>query len=70
MIPVKLQLVLFVMLVFVLVSSPTTYKITDKFIGSRLGMPFYASGPTAFGLLVHAVVAGLLTYLYLLTFRV
>lgn len=71
MIPVKLQLVLFVMLVFLIVGNPMTYKITDSFIGKFLGMPFIVVGvPTTTGLLVHALVAGLLTYLYLLTFRV
>jgi hypothetical protein len=71
MIPVKLQLVLFVMLIFLIVGSPATYKLTDGFVGKVLGVPFVIVGvPTATGLLVHSLVAGLLTYLYLLTFKV
>jgi hypothetical protein len=71
MLPVKIQLVLFVTIVFLIVGSPVTYKVTDSFIGKALGMPFVIVGaPTATGLLVHALVAGLLTYLYLMTFRI
>ena len=71
MIPVKIQLVLFVMLIFLIVGSPMTYKVTDSFIGKMLGMPFVVVGvPTTTGLLVHALVAGLLTWAYLMTFRV
>lgn len=71
MLPVKIQLVLFVMVVFLIVGSPITYKVTDSFIGKTLGVPFVVMGaPTTMGLLVHALVAGLLTYLYLMTFKV
>ena len=71
MIPVKIQLVLFVMLIFLIVGSPVTYKVTDSFIGKAFGIPFVVVGvPSTTGLLVHALVAGLLTYLYLLTFKV
>ena len=71
MLPVKIQLVLFVMVVFLIVGSPVTYKVTDSFIGKALNMPFVVVGaPTVTGLLVHALVAGLLTYLYLMTFRI
>ena len=71
MIPVKIQLVLFVMLIFLIVGSPVTYKMTDSFVGKALGMPFVIVGvPTTTGLLCHSFVAGILTYLYLLTFRV
>lgn len=71
MLPVKIQLVLFVTIIFLVVSSPMTYKVTDSFIGKAMGMPFVMVGvPTATGLLVHALVAGLLTYLYLMTFKV
>jgi hypothetical protein len=71
MIPVKLQLVLFVMLVFLIVGSPITYKTTDSFIGKALGVPFVVVGtPTTYGLLVHSLVAGLLTWVYLTTFKI
>ncbi|AGE56326.1 hypothetical protein PBCVNEJV1_516L [Paramecium bursaria Chlorella virus NE-JV-1] len=59
------------MLIFLIVGSPMTYKVTDSFIGKMLGMPFVVVGvPTTTGLLVHALVAGLLTWVYLMTFRV
>ena len=71
MLPVKIQLVLFVMVVFLIVGSPVTYKVTDSFIGKALNMPFVVVGaPTVTGLLVHALVAGLLTYIYLMTVRI
>jgi hypothetical protein len=71
MLSVKLQLVLFVALITLIVGSPMTYKLTDQLIGSPLKMPFVIVGvPTVTGQIVHAIVAGLLTYLYLLTFRV
>jgi hypothetical protein len=71
MIPVKIQLVLFVMLIFLIVGSPQVYKITDDFIGKPLGIPFVFVGvPTTTGLLCHSFVAGLLTWAYLQTFTV
>jgi hypothetical protein len=73
MIPVKIQLVLFVTLVTLIVSAPATYQVTDMFIGKPFKIPFIATGtvqPTQAGILVHALVAGLLMYLYLFTFRV
>jgi hypothetical protein len=40
-------------------------------IGTPLKMPFVVMGsPSTTGILVHALVAGILMYLYLLTFRV
>lgn len=70
MIPIKLQLVLFVILVFMIVSSPMTYGITNKFIGMPLGFSLYSGEPTRLGIFIHAIVAGLLTWLYLQTFKV
>lgn len=73
MIPVKIQLVLFTILVTLIVSAPATYKVTNQFVGLPLKLPFIATGtvqPTSTGILAHALVAGLLMYLYLLTFRV
>ena len=71
MIPVKIQLVLFTILVTLIVSAPATYKVTDMLIGKPLKMPFVImEKPTATGILVHSLVAGILMYLYLLTFRV
>ena len=71
MIPVKVQLVLFTILITLIVSAPATYKVTDMLIGTPLKMPFVVmNSPSPTGILVHALVAGILMYLYLLTFRV
>ena len=73
MLPVKVQLVLFTILVTLIVSAPATYRVTDMIIGKPLKMPFLGAGmiqPTSTGILVHALVAGLLMYLYLMTFAV
>ena len=73
MITVKVQLVLFTILVTLIVSAPATYRVTDMYIGRPLKMPFLDVGmiaPTSTGILVHALVAGLLMYLYLMTFNV
>ena len=73
MIPVKVQLVLFTILVTLIVSAPATYDVTNMLIGKPLNMPFVTiltKKPTSTGILVHALVAGLLMYIYLLTFKV
>lgn len=71
MLPVKVQLVLFTILITLIVSAPATYKVTDMLIGTPLKMPFVMmNAPSTTGILVHALVAGLLMYLYLLTFNV
>lgn len=70
MIPVKMQLVLFTILITLIVSAPATYKLTDAFIGSPLKMPFLVLGmPSPVGIFVHSLVAGLLMLAYLSTFR-
>ncbi len=71
MIPVKLQLVLFTILVTIIISARQTYRFTNHYIGEPLKMPFLTGEfPTSTGILVHSLVAGILMYLYLLTFRV
>ncbi len=50
-------------LVFLLVSAPFTYKITDGILGGIVGRLASASGcPTALGLVIHAIVFGLIVY--------
>ena len=70
MLSVKTQLVLFVMLTFIIIGSPMTYKLTDNLIGQKIGFPYITvtGVPTSTGLFVHSIVFGLLTYLYLSTF--
>jgi len=70
MIPVKLQLVLFSILVFLIVSSPMTYKLTTM-VTSNVGfVTIQGESPTKLGIFLHALVFGLLMYFYLLTFKV
>ena len=67
----KLQLTLFSILVFLVVSSLRLYSLTDLYIARPLGLVFLDKDgyPTTVGMIVHALVAGLLTNLYLMTFR-
>jgi len=69
MIPVKLQLVLFAILVFLIVSSPVTYKLTNV-VTSKVGLTTIQGGaPTRGGIFLHSIVFGLLMYGYLMTFQ-
>lgn len=50
-------------IVFLLVSLPFTYKITNGLLGGIVGKLADNSGcPTGLGLFVHAIVFGLITY--------
>ncbi len=50
-------------LVFLLVSAPMTYKLTNSLLGGIVGKLADASGcPTTVGLVVHALVFGLIVY--------
>lgn len=49
--------------VFLIVSTPFTYKVTNRLLGRILGNLAYPSGcPTTLGLLVHSLVFGLIVY--------
>lgn len=66
----KLQLTLFSILVFLVIGSNRAYDMTDEYIAVPLGLEFLGpEGPSPTGLFVHALVAGLLTNLYLMTFK-
>lgn len=58
---------LFASLAFLIVGSPVVYKFTDAKIGSlvKLDLATPAGTPTRSGLIIHAVVLGLLMYAYL-----
>jgi hypothetical protein len=68
----KLQASLVAALLFYVVSSPFTYRLVDQLVGGVVGavVPQFTSlfkiaeagCPTNYGLLVHAVVFGLLSY--------
>jgi len=50
-------------LVFLLISAPMTYKLTNGLLGGVVGKLADASGcPTTLGLVVHALVFGLIVY--------
>jgi hypothetical protein len=50
-------------IVFLLVSAPFTYKLTNSLLGGIVGSLASSSGcPTTTGLIVHAVVFGLIVY--------
>jgi hypothetical protein len=68
----KLQASLVAALLFYVVSSPFTYRLVDQLVGGVVGsiVPQFttlfkiaeAGCPTNYGLLVHSVVFGLVTY--------
>jgi hypothetical protein len=50
-------------IVFLLVSLPFTYKVTNSLLGGIIGKLADASGcPTGLGLFVHSLVFGLIVY--------
>jgi len=50
-------------LLFVIISLPYTYKLTDNLLGGLIGRLADGSGcPTTLGLLVHSLVFGLIVY--------
>lgn len=50
-------------IVFLLVSLPFTYKMTNRLLGGILGKLADASGcPTPLGLFIHSIVFGLIVY--------
>lgn len=58
---------LFASLVFLIVGSPVVYKFTDSKIGGliKTDLASPTGAPTRAGLIVHALVLGLLMYAYL-----
>ena len=63
----KIHATLQAVIVFLLVSLPFTYKITNGLLGGLVGKLADSSGcPTGLGLFVHAVVFGLIVYALML----
>ena len=59
----KLSATIQSIIVFIIVSLPFTYKLTNKLLGGIVGKLADASGcPTGLGLFIHAVVFGLIIY--------
>lgn len=59
----KVRITLLSVLIFVVVSAPFTYRVTDSLLG---GSVLRNSVPTWFGLAVHAAVFGFITYALML----
>lgn len=59
----KLSATIQSIIVFIIVSLPFTYRITNRLLGGFVGKLADASGcPTALGLFIHAIVFGLIIY--------
>ncbi len=59
----KLSATIQSIIVFLIVSLPLTYKITNGLFGKILGKLADPSGcPTTLGLFIHAIVFGLIIY--------
>ncbi len=60
----KLMATLLSIIVFVIISSPFTYKLTNSILGGVIGSLADPSGcPTILGLVVHSVVFGIIVFL-------
>ncbi len=60
---VKINATIQSIIVFLLVSMPFTYKITNRLLGGIVGKLADSSGcPTGIGLLIHSIVFGLIIY--------
>ncbi len=63
----KIHATLQAVIVFLLVSLPFTYKITNGLLGGLVGNLADSSGcPTGLGLFVHSIVFGLIVYALML----
>lgn len=59
----KLRITLLSVFIFLLVSAPVTYKLTNSIFGGTAVMCSNGgSCPTGFGLVLHTLVFGLITY--------
>jgi hypothetical protein len=53
-------------IIFLLVSLPFTYKLTNRLLGGIIGRLADASGcPTGLGLFIHSLVFGLIIYCFM-----
>ena len=51
------------MIIFIIISLPITYKLTNSILGNIIGKLADSSGcPTTLGLFVHAIVFGLIVF--------
>lgn len=60
---VKLSATIQSIIVFIIVSLPFTYRITNRLLGGLVGKLADSSGcPTGLGLIIHSIVFGLIIY--------
>ena len=60
---VKLSATIQSIIVFIIVSLPFTYRITNHLLGGLVGKLADSSGcPTGLGLIIHSIVFGLIIY--------
>ncbi len=57
----KISATIQAILVFLIVSLPSTYQLTNGILGGKLAEP--SGCPTMTGLLVHALVFGIIVYI-------
>lgn len=67
MIPATIQAPLFSALLFIVIASPTTFKLVNDALAQPIfRMPAVQGGvPTKFGLLLHALVFFAISYMFL-----
>lgn len=59
----KLSATIQSIIVFIIVSLPFTYRLTNHLLGGIVGKLADSSGcPTALGLFIHAIVFGMIIY--------
>lgn len=59
----KLSATIQSIIVFIIVSLPFTYRLTNRLLGGIIGNLADSSGcPTSLGLFIHALVFGLIIY--------
>jgi hypothetical protein len=60
---VKLSATIQSIIIFIIISLPFTYKLTNRLLGGIVGRLADSSGcPTDMGLIIHAIVFGLIIY--------
>jgi len=62
--PNKFLISVYAAVLFLIISLPDVYKLTNQYIGPLIGRPLYGiNGPTTTGLLIHTAVFLLITRL-------
>jgi hypothetical protein len=60
----KLMGTLISVIVFIIISLPTTYKVTNSILGEAVGSLANTEGsPTMYGIVVHSIVFGIIIFI-------